>query len=131
MADKKQPGWTNPLGKTEPASPEPTGMIPDAWLGRKDAGTVEAVEITPPWPADNSDLDAGSVRPSGVGLREGEIAALDAIAARYDIARNALLRLGARRLIMDFRAGRLDLSELVAPKAPKREPKLRIKYPSK
>lgn len=62
---------------------------------------------------ENSDLDSGNVRPSGVGLREGEINALDEIGLVYGVSRNALLRFAARRLILDYRAGRLDLSELV------------------
>ena len=66
-----------------------------------------------PAKGENSDLDSGNIRPSGVGLREGEIKALDDIAAVFGLSRNALLHFAARRLILDYRAGRLDLSELV------------------
>ena len=129
MADKKQPGWANPLAKTEGGQ---TPIVPEGWGPPR----VEHVEVTfpeahPSWPEDNSDLDRGSVRPSGVGLREGEITALDQIAARYDLARNALLRLAARRLILDYRTGQLDLSGLLEPKTPKREPKQKLRYPKK
>lgn len=61
----------------------------------------------------NADLDSGNIRPSGVGLKDGEIKALDQIAEVYGLSRNALLHYAARRLILDYRAGRLDLSELV------------------
>jgi hypothetical protein len=76
-------------------------------------------------PADNSDLENGLIRPSGVGLREGEIMALDAIASYFDISRNSLLRLAARRLIFDFRAGRLDIAGMI--ETP-RTPKKRLRY---
>jgi hypothetical protein len=74
---------------------------------------------------DNSDLEQGLIRPSGVGLREGEIMALDAIAQHYEISRNAILRLAARRLIMDFRAGRLDIESMITTPA---TPKKRLRY---
>jgi hypothetical protein len=80
-----------------------------------------------PWPADNSDLDEGNIRPSGVGLREGEIRALDEIAAVYDIARNAVLHYAARRLILDYRAGKVDLSNLVEIPV---KPKKRLRLPN-
>lgn len=113
MAENKQPGWANPLAKTE--APASSGWAPP----------------TPPaeWPADNSDLDEGNVRPSGVGLREGEIKALDQIAVKYDLARNAILRMAARRLILDYRAGRLDLTGQIEDKPPRRDPRRRLKMP--
>lgn len=113
--DSKKPngGIYNPLAKTEQTTPASSGWGQPA----------------PTWPADNSDLDEGSIRPSGVGLRHGEILALDAIAEKYDIARNALLRYAARRLILDYRAGRLDLSGQAETKAPRREPRRRLKMP--
>ena len=82
-------------------------------LGVKGLFTRTEPETPPPPPADNSDLDTGNIRPSGVGLREGEIAALDAIAKHYDLSRNALIREGARMLILAFRAGELDLADRI------------------
>lgn len=71
---------------------------------------------------DNSDLDQGNIKPMGVGLREGEIAALDVIGAEYEISRNALLRLAARRFILAYRAGEIDLRELIVePPPPKKK----------
>jgi hypothetical protein len=75
-----------------------------------------------PAAADNSDLDQGNVRPLGVGLRIGEVAALDQIAARYGIARNALLRFAVRWFILQWRAGKVDLSgQVETPPPPKKK----------
>lgn len=91
--------------------------------------TEKPAEATPsPTQADNSDLDTGPILPSGVGLRQGEVEALKQIAAAYDISRNALLRYAARRLILDYRAGKLDLSGLVE-KPPEHTPRNRMRYP--
>lgn len=88
--------------------------------------TAGAQPAAPQAPGDNSDLDAGNIRPLGVGLRLGEVAALDIIAERYGIARNALLRLAVRRLILDFRAGKVDLTDQIETPPP---PKKRLKMP--
>lgn len=78
-----------------------------------------------------NDLDEGVIKPVGVGLREGEIAALEAIGAELGellgtepITRNALTRIAVQRLIADYRAGRVDLAAQFE-KPPK--PKARIK----
>jgi len=81
---------------------------------------------------DLADLEDGTIQSTGVGLRQGEIRALDAIGAALGeqlgsepVARNALLRIAARRLIADFRAGKLDLLPYFeTPEKPK--PKLRL-----
>lgn len=87
-------------------------------------------EMIPQHPADNSDLDRGRIVPNGVGISEGERDALDAIGARYDIARNALIRYAVRRFLVDFRAGKIDLA--AAPDKPhklERRPKRQIVMP--
>lgn len=67
------------------------------------------------------DLDAGRVRPIGVGLRDGEIAALDSIAASNQTSRGSLIRIAIRFFIRDYLAGKVDLSDtLTAPQPPKR-----------
>lgn len=76
---------------------------------------------------DNSDLDQGRIRPTGVGLSEGEIRALAAIGEEQGgIARNALLRLAARRFILEYRAGRIDLASMIEEPPP---PKKKLRYP--
>ena len=75
---------------------------------------------------DSSDLDSGNVRPLGVGLRAGEVAALDQIANQYGVARNALLRFAVRYFILQFRAGKVDISGQVEAPPP---PKKRLKFP--
>jgi hypothetical protein len=73
-------------------------------------------------PIDNSDLDNGNVRPLGVGLRAGEVAALDQIANQYGVARNALLRFAVRYFLLQFRAGRVDLiGQVETPPPPKKK----------
>ena len=69
---------------------------------------------------DTSDLDAGHVRPIGIGLREGEIAALDTIAAEYAISRGGVMRIALRLFIREFRAGKVDLSPYVAEPLPQK-----------
>lgn len=78
-------------------------------------------------PIDLSDLDNGNIRQTGVGLREGEIAALEEIGAELGgVSRNALLRYAARLLIHEYRVGRLDLARDVDTPPP---PKKRLKMP--
>lgn len=73
-------------------------------------------------PVDLSDLDSGNIRQSGVGLRDGEIQALDAIGGELGgVSRNALIRYAVRLLIHEYRAGRLDLAaHVVTPPPPKK-----------
>jgi hypothetical protein len=59
---------------------------------------------------DNSDLDEGNIRPMGVGLRAGEVAALDVIAGQLGIARNALIHYAVRWFLLQYRAGKVDLA---------------------
>ena len=81
---------------------------------------------------DLTDLDAGNIQSTGVGLRQGEIDALDAIGRALGSelgseppARNALIRLATRKLIIEYRAGKLDLLPYFeTPEKPK--PKLRL-----
>ena len=84
--------------------------------------------------SDNSDLDQGNIRPTGVGLREGEIMALDSIGAQLgqllgteSISRNALLRIAARMLIEQIRSGKLTLAELAGKWEKPQKPRAKIK----
>jgi hypothetical protein len=69
---------------------------------------------------DISDLDAGHVRPIGIGLREGEITALDSIAAEYGISRGGVIKIVLRLFIRDYRAGKVDLSAYVEEPLPQK-----------
>lgn len=65
------------------------------------------------------DLDAGKIQATGVGLRQGELAALEALGAELGnhlnaepVARNTLMRIAIRRLLESYLAGELTLDEL-------------------
>lgn len=79
---------------------------------RKPLGVFAKTEPGP-GEVDISDLEAGNVRPIGIGLREGEIKALDSIAGHYEISRGGVMRIALRLFIRDFRAGKVDLSPYV------------------
>lgn len=67
------------------------------------------------------DLDKGPTVSTGIGMRTGELEAIDAIAGELGITRNALLRWATRYIILEYRAGRLDLSKYIEiPPEPKR-----------
>ena len=75
---------------------------------------------------DVSDLDRGNIQSTGVGLRKGEIEALDGIGASLGgVSRNALIRWSVRRFLIQYRSGEIDLSAyLKEPEPPK--PSLRF-----
>jgi hypothetical protein len=106
-------------------------MVKDKELGTGELFRKTEPKKGPEWPDDNSDLDEGRIMANCVGLRWGEIQALDAIAARFELARNALIRLAVRRMILDFRAGNLDLMKLAEDRPPVRQPRRRLRMPKK
>jgi hypothetical protein len=61
-----------------------------------------------PEPGDNADLDEGRIISAGVGITEGELAAVDSIADRVGVKRNALMRLAVRLFIEQVRAGEIQ-----------------------
>jgi len=71
--------------------------------------------------ADNSDLDKGIIKSSGIGIREGERAALDEIAALLGVSRNAILRYMVRWFIIEYRAGKIDLAAHVKEPPPQKK----------
>ena len=74
---------------------------------------------------DITDLETGRTIPQGVGLKEGTINALQALADQYDISRNALMKFAIRRFLLDLRAGKINLSEYIEiPPKPKRKLKM-------
>lgn len=79
---------------------------------------------TPQEPADpnaNADLDEGRILSSGVGLKQGELAAIDNLAEQYGTTRNALLHIAIRYFIVKVRSGEIDPGDfLETPKQPKK-----------
>jgi len=67
---------------------------------------------TEPEAASGESLPTGRTVSVGIGLKEGEIAFLDAVARQVGRSRNALLRYAVRRLIEEIRSGALDLKAL-------------------
>ena len=82
------------------------------------------------------DLDAGNIKSTGVGLREGEVSALDAIGAEIaqylnadkPIKRNAVMRLAIRKFLEDYQSGALTLEALGAFFEVPEKPQPRLKY---
>ncbi len=74
---------------------------------------------------DNWVLSKGRTIPIGVGLREGEIRYLDEIAEDNDVTRHAILHYAVRSFLIDYRAGKIDLSPMLEePPVPKKKLKL-------
>jgi len=107
-------------------------------MAKKQADLSEIFKKTEPGTqpqADHSDLNSGNIRATGVGLREGEITALDALGAALGdfmdaepIARNALIRIAVRRFILAHRSGDITLQELAEyfDRPEKPQPKLNL-----
>ena len=80
--------------------------------------------------ADTSDLDSGRITTQGVGLREGELDALRAMAERLGgkdagVTVNGLMRLAVRMFLVDVRTGKIDPGDFYEePKQPKKRQKL-------
>jgi len=74
-------------------------------------------------PVDLTDLDKGIINQTGVGLKTGEIEALNTIGEELGgVARNALIRYAVRLLIHEYRAGRLDLAgDVEVPPPPRKK----------
>lgn len=71
---------------------------------------------------DISDLGTGRTVPQGVGIKEGTLNALQALAEKHKLSRNALMKFAIRRFLLDYRAGRINLSEYIdIPPEPKRK----------
>jgi len=67
----------------------------------------------PAAPGDFSDLDRGRIISQGVGLTEGELDALQALAAQLGVKRNGLMRFAIRRFLQQVLAGEIDLAQFV------------------
>lgn len=78
-----------------------------------------------PVPPDN--LGEGKKQTLGVSLTGSEIEYLTAIAQHVDVARHSLLRYAVRTFLLDYSAGKIDLSANVTP--PEKKPKNNLKQP--
>ena len=74
----------------------------------------------------NADLDRGNIQATGIGLRRGELDALQAMANDLDVARNSIMRWGLRWFIMQYRSGKVDLSQFIEEPPP---PKKKLRQP--
>lgn len=59
------------------------------------------------------DLDSGLIRSMGIGLKDGEVRALEQVAARYGITRNAVGRIAVRYFLREVEAGHVHMSDYV------------------
>ena len=75
--------------------------------------TLGILSKTEAAPGDFSDLDRGRIISQGVGLTEGELDALQALAALHGIKRNGLMRFAIRRFLQQVLAGEIDLAKFV------------------
>lgn len=57
------------------------------------------------------DLDAGRIQATSVGLKTGEVEALDQIGQIYGLKRNAVMRLIIREWLVKFQAGEVSLDQ--------------------
>jgi len=87
---KKQQDLTNIFAKTGAAQPSPATA--HAW---------------------DFDLDDGLIRSMGIGLKDGEVKALETVAARYGIKRNAVGRIAVRFFLREIEAGRVNMGDYV------------------
>lgn len=94
---------------------------------REPLGIFKKTESTPAAgsPGDNADLDEGRIVSAGVGITEGELEALDQLAERLGVKRNALMRLAVRLFIEQARAGDIRLEDyFVEPERPAKRLKI-------
>jgi len=80
------------------------------------------------------DLNTGNIRATGVGLRAGELQALDIIGAEMGellgtepIARNAIMRLLIRQVLEAYQAGDITAADLIGRFSKPDKPKAKLK----
>lgn len=76
-------------------------------------------------PGKNADLDEGRIVSAGVGVTSGELAALDQLAAKHEVSRNALMRLAVRLFIEGVRAGQVNPDDyFIEPEKPRKRSRI-------
>jgi hypothetical protein len=98
------------FARTEtPTPPAPLTTAQPSKLKRKaKAATVKGSAAATVAPDGFPDIDAGMMIPRGAGYTQGELDALQYIAERWDVARNALMRLAVRDFIKRYRTGEIS-----------------------
>ena len=76
---------------------------------------------------DNSDLDDGLLKATGLGMREGEIRAIAQIAAENELSANAVKRIAVRWFIIHYRMGEINLKQMIEEPPPQKK---RVDYSS-
>lgn len=111
MANKASKATSNLLKPTEAPTPSAPTRQPQA----SSAPSGELANL------EGIDLDEGVIIATGVGLKgshnkerpSGELAAVQAIAAHHNIARNALLRIAVREFLERYKAGEVDMGQYI------------------
>lgn len=103
-------------------------------MAKKQSGLDDLFKKTEPGEIDTEALDEGNIQSVGVGLREGEIKALDAIGELLGehmdadkVARNALMRIAIRSFLESYLAGDLTLDDLAGKFTTPEKPQPRLK----
>ncbi len=80
-----------------------------------DGITPQAPTAAPGAPAT---VDKGSYRSVGIGLKELELAEVEALAEQYDLSRNAIMRLAVIHFLEQVRAGKVNIADELEPPKP-------------
>lgn len=73
---------------------------------------------------DAIDLDETGTKNLGLGLRQGELKAVDLLVGRTGLNRNAIMRIALRHFFVEIREGRLKLEDFTHVPTPKPEAKM-------
>jgi hypothetical protein len=121
--------------KMVPVRDDPlTGLPPDTGYqaGSKPENRIDTSQldnsgkVRAPAPViDNRDLDAGLLKATGLGMREGEIRAIAQIALENELSANAVKRIAVRYFIVHYRLGEINLKQAMVEPPP---PKKRVDY---
>jgi hypothetical protein len=80
------------------------------------AGAPQQAQTQPAAP-----VDKGAYRSVGIGLKQQELAEVEALAQSYDLTRNAIMRLAVIRFIDQVKAGTLNIDDYKEPPTPQKQ----------
>lgn len=69
------------------------------------------------------DLDEGMIKSVYLGLREGELKAVDSLAIRLGVPRNEVVRFAIRQLVREYDGGKANMQ------TEKKESRVRLRMP--